>query len=268
MNNKKIISLLLALIMSLACLAGCSSDYPVVERTLDVEEFLNRCFEGTGMSISPDNTYVTVSAIADRMTIDFDSSANAVSSINSAIRNATLSTNELTGVWSGKINVGPVIAENFSTLDEISVADYFTDLYMPCELTLTPEGVYLLRFSDDDIARTRTKIINAGTKAAKAYLSKSSGSSFLIGVAADGIISGVLEYVVNIFDQMFSNGCGGYYSVVRKTITFDSKVSYDFVVAGQNMTLNGSSDGSLVGSLNGIYTRANQTESADSESGS
>lgn len=266
MHKTKIISLILALIMSLSCLAGCSSDYPVVDRTLDLDEFLNRCFEGTGMSISPDNTSVTVSAVADRMNIDYAASDDAVKSINSAIRNATLSTNELTGVWKGKINIGPVIADNFKTLTEVNVADYFTELYIPCELALTPEGVYMLKFTEDDISRARSKIINSGTKAAKSYLSESSGASLLIGIGADKIITSVLEYVVNIVEQMLRNGCAGYYSVVRKTITFDSELVYDFAVAGQNMTLTGPSGGTLASNLAGIYTRVNLTEDFESES--
>ncbi len=229
---KKLFSLLLCAALSLSLLAACSSDYPVIDRKLDIAGLINACFAGSGYSIDLPSAEITVSAVADRMSVDMDQSEKAIDSIRAAVRKATSTGSGLIGTWSGKVDISPAICACLVEIPKITVSDYFHDIWVDAELTFTENGIYMLRFPKESVVRAREQMLAAGAATTKGYLS-SSGSAVakIVGSAlSDDSISDILFYVVNFAESMLESGSAGYYSVSGSTLTLDDSHRFTFTL--------------------------------------
>ena len=241
LKAKKCIVFFLASAVFCLNFSGCKSDYPVLDRKLDLKEFLEACYDGSGYELDlNDEEKVIVDAVADRFYIDMDASADTVKDIQTAVRNATTVSDGLTGTWSGKVDISPVIWECFESIDGLDLSQYISGIYLPAELSFNSGGTYMLKFSENSVEDAREAILNGAVKATKEYLGNMTGGAASIVVKAidDNTIKQILDYVVNMAMEMLDNGAAGTYSARNGKLRFDKtdSCSYELYIAPESNT--------------------------------
>ena len=232
-------------------LSGCGSDYPVVDRELDISSLLSALFAGTGYEPDIGEVKITVSALGDRMSIDFDKSANAISDAQTAIRNATLSDDGFKGVWQTELDISPIICDCFK-VEGLELSSYINNIYVPATLTFYDNNVYTLKFDSEQLKSSEEAILSSGTKAAKGYLSsKTEGvAGMVVKVIDDKTLSGILQYAVDVAEQMIANGASGIYQASNSKISFDGEASCDYILTASELKLSGSGNSGIYSVFN------------------
>lgn len=250
MKLKRAAALLMAAAMCLT-LAACGSDYPVVDRKLDVSELFNAAFEDTGYDVEIEDAIVTVSAVADRMSIDMDASAETVESIRSSVKSATLSGNGIYGVWHGKADVAPFVCGLFSGINGLDLNDYIKDVEIPYKLTFTHDGFYILEFDSRYTQSAEKQMLSGAAKATKAYFSEHSDgvASVAIKVIDDSSLENALKYVVQMAIEMIENGRAGTCTVKDGVLSFDGNGSCRYSLIGGAMDISQLSAEGLLSSI-------------------
>ena len=245
MKYKKTICIFSAFVMIL--LSGCGSDYPVVNRKLDISGFLNACFEGSGYNVSIDEAEVVVSAVGDRMHVELDASSQAADSVREKLRSSASSDYGIVGVWKGQLNISPVVCRSFESIKGLKLHDSIGEIIVPAELTFTEDGYYFIRFPSAEIDRADKSMRSGAVKATKDFLDSSGGVGKIISRAvSDSTLEDALGYVVDVMDQMLKNGASGSYSCSGSTVSFDAKYKFDCIMTGNSLTLTGSADSGML----------------------
>lgn len=243
-NIKRIFALLLCAAVIMLC--GCGA--PAAGGTVDVSEALNEILEGSGLSVGNDGIDLT---IKDGK-VDLSASAAAIEKARKAMNNDSGAA--LAGVWHGEVDISGVIVAAFSSLDGLELENEIGGSLVPAVLTLTDSGVYTLRFDSSALSESETALLSGSVTAAKNYLADyTSGASKLIVKALDDrILETILQYVVNLADEMFSSGCGGTYRADGGSISFNSGESgCTYTLDGDTLTVNGGNMTGLLGLING-----------------
>ena len=236
LKAKKCIVLILASAMFCLSFSGCKSDYPVMDRELDLKDFLETCYDGSGYELNlNDEEKVVVDGVADRFYIDMDASADTVKEIQNAVRTATAPSDGLTGTWSGNLDVSPIIWECFESIEGLDLSQYISGIYLPAELSFNSGGTYMLKFTGNSVENARDDILNGAVKATKAYLAgmTSGAASIVVKAIDDNTIKQILDYVVNMAIEMLENGSAGNYSARNGKLRFDKtdSCSYELYIA-------------------------------------
>ena len=220
-------------------LTACGSDYPVLDRELDISEFLNSCYEGSGYELQLDDEKITVSAVADRMSVDMEKSADTIKDIRAAVRTVSLTGDGLTGTWCADLDIGPVICSCFNDIPGLELENYINNVIVPGELTFTQNGTYMLKFSKSSVEKARGAILKQATKATKDYLSaRSSGvAGLVIKAIDDSTLEEVLSYVVNMAVEMLDNGAAGNYTAKNGAISFEDSGSCGYKLLENTLRL-------------------------------
>ena len=245
---KKHVALLLCAALLAGLLAGCTSDYPVVDRKLDLAAVLNRCFEGTGYSVQVEEAPVIVSAVADRMSVDMDQSESTITAVREAIRNSSVGAeNDLVATWKGDIDISPVIVSCLEDIPGLDVQSYFSGITVHAELTFTNDNIYMLRFSDSAVESARSQMLDAGAACTKGYLSSNSSPVVKIvgGALSDSAIKEIISYVVNFAEVMLKSGAAGYYALSGDdVVTLDDSNRLTYQIKARTLTFtDGTADG-------------------------
>lgn len=235
------------LVMLMLLLSACGSDYPVVNRKLDVSEFINACFEGTGFGVSVEEAEVCVSAVGDRMRIEMGASADTAAKIREKIRTAGSADFGMVGVWTGELDITPPVCESFESIEGLDLRGSIGEIMIPATLTFTQDGYYFIRFSPSDIERADKMIKKGAAGATKEFLSQSGGvGKVVVRAVSDSTLEAVLGYVVAVVDQMLENGGCGSYSSTSSKISFDAEYSFDYIMTEKSLTLTGRADSGLL----------------------
>ena len=253
---KRLVCLAAAIAMMLT-MAACESDYPVVNRKLDITELLEACFEGSGYSLDLDgDETISVDGVADRLTVNMDESADAISDVRDAVRRATAESDGLTGIWTAQVDISPIICENFADINGLELESYMSGIYLTGELTFTSTGAYMLHFNSSEEDEAKSNILSAAVKATKTYLSsRSSGvAKIVINAIDDSTLSEVMDYVVRMAISMLKNGASGSYSAKTTTISFTDCGSCTYKLNGDTLTLTNADCSGVLQVLNGHTT--------------
>ena len=259
MKLKKSICLLLAVVMVLP-MCACTSDYPVMDRELNIAEFISSCFDGSGYNIDVgDSATIIVDGVADRLTIDLEQSSGTITRIQQAVRNAVLSEDGLTGTWTGAVNITPVLGEVFSDLEGLDLESYIGQVMVTAEVTFTNSGIYTVHFDSAELDSSYNSILDHAVDATRAYLSSlSSGvAKIVVNALDDSILEQILKYVVDLEITMLKNGASGNYSAKNGVITFTGEDGgkCSFNMSGELLTL---SDGTMTG-ITGLIAQDSRT---------
>ena len=232
-------------------LCACGSDYPVMDRKLDVSEFINACFDGSGYSLELEDAGVTVSAVADRMSIDMEKSQDAVETVRSAVRSATVVSGGLHGIWTADVDISGVICDNFRSIEGLELDSCMGPVIVRSELRFTENGIYMLSFDEKELDNIRQSVLSAGAQAAKDYLAdKADGATKLFIRAADeNTVSTLISYVVDIIMDMLKNGAAGNYTDQNGFIVFERQGGCRYRLNGDTLTLSDATGDGLIRAL-------------------
>ena len=241
-------------------LCACGSDYPVLERKLDVSGFINACFEGSGYSPELEDADVTVSAVADRMSIDMEKSQDTVEAVRSAIRSAATASDGLCGMWTGNVDISGVICDNFRDIEGLELDSCMGAVPVRAELRFAENGIYMLRFDEKELDNVRQSILNAAAKAVKDYLSAQSDGAarLLIRAIDEDTLATLLSYEADVILDMLKNGAAGYYSFQNGFILFEKQGSCQYRLTGDLLTLSDGTGSGLIRTVtsgNYVFTR-------------
>lgn len=252
-NKSKIIALVLALMM---LLSACGSDYPVMDRKLDVEALIEKCFEGTGMEIDIEDGNIIVDSVADIMVVDMDKSEKAIKKIQTAIKNASVSGDGLTGAWMGTLDISPIICEIFSDVEGLNLESYLNGTYVPATLTFTENGMYMLKFDEEALKKANDDILKKTSKATKAYIeTQTTGAEKLVASAIPtSMIEDVLVYAIRMGDEMLENGASGSYVAKNGRIIFDGSDSVSYILNGNILQIGDAKTTGVLSSLGAAQT--------------
>ena len=247
---RKTAALFTALLLTLT-LCACGSDYPVLDRRLDVTEFVRACFEGSGYSLELEQASVTVSAVADRMNIDLEKSQDAVEAVRSAVRSATTESSGLHGTWTANVDVSGILCDYFRGVEGLELDSYMGRIILRAELRFTENGIYMLRFDEKELDNVRQSVLSAGAKAVKDYLAaQSDGAAKLVIRAIDeNTVSTLISFVADLFLDMLGNGAAGNYSYQNGYIVFEKQGGCQYRLNADLLTLSDGTGNGLIRAL-------------------
>lgn len=244
---RKIVALLSAAALMLT-LCACGSDYPVLDRKLDITEFLTACFDGSGLSLELDEASVTVSAVADRMSIDLDKSQEAVEVVRSAVRSASTESDAICGTWTAAVDVSGVLCDCFRSVEGLELESYMGPVIVHADLCFTENGIYFLHFDEKEMNNIRSDVLSAGAKAVKEYMAaRSNGAAKLLIRAIDeNTLSVLVSYAVDILLDMLRNGAAGYYSLQSDSVIFEKQGKCRYRLDGEQLSLSGGTGDGMI----------------------